>query len=199
MLSAILHTEEINWGGFGHLCWQRFRQQNSSWLLCSCRCFPFHPWTCSLSPLGPGYCPAWPEDIAILLLKSFESSKVCQEAPGKIRVEVLSVNHVQGWVELVCSNCDTARCWNEPVNVLKIYNVLFFSPVNCVSLDMAGLGPPQLHLHVWLGQTLVRGQMASRPKSRSEFPKCCAKMFCTGLESCQHINYTIEELALWLT
>ena len=99
-------------------------------------------------------------------------TKVCQEAPGKIRVEVLSVNHVQGWVELVCSNCDTARCWNEPVNVLKIYNVLFFSPVNCVSLDMAGLGPPQLHLHVWLGQTLVRGQMASRPKNRREFPKC---------------------------
>ena len=52
ILSAILHTEEINWGqliggGFGHLCWQRFRQQNSSWLLCSCRCFPSHPWTCS--------------------------------------------------------------------------------------------------------------------------------------------------------
>ena len=45
------------------------------------------------------------------------ASKVCHESPGEIWVEVLPVNHVQGWVELVCSNCDTARGWDKPMNV----------------------------------------------------------------------------------
>ena len=48
--------------------------------------------------------------------------------------------------------------------VIEKHNVTLPSPVNCVSLDMTGLGPLQLHLHVWLGQTLVRGQVASRPE-----------------------------------
>ena len=83
--------------------------------------------------------------------------------------------HVQGWDELHhCSNCDAARCWDEPVKVLTNFNVPFPSPVDCVSLDMAGLGPLQLHLHVWLSQTLVRGQMASRPENRDAInSKCC--------------------------
>ena len=91
-----------------------------------------------------------------------------QELPGEVGVKVLPVNHVQDWVELVCSNCDTARCWDKPVNIFNIYNITFPSPVNCVSFDMAGLGPLQLHLHVWLCQTLVRGQMAPRPENSSE-------------------------------
>ena len=106
------------------------------------------------------------------------ASKVCQESPGEIWVEVLPVNHVQGWVELVCSNCDTARGWDKPMNEFyKTYKIKFPLPVNCVSLHMTGLGPLQLHLHVWLGQTLVRGQMASRPENRGDFfPKKCPDM-----------------------
>ena len=94
-------------GGFWHLCWQRFRQQNSSWLLCSCRFFPSHPWTCSPSPLDPGYRQAWPKDIAVLLSPKILQRVpmrliIGQELPGEVGVKVLPVNHVQDWVELVC-------------------------------------------------------------------------------------------------
>ena len=37
------------------------------------------------------------------------------------------------------------------------------SPVDGVSLDVAGLSPLQLHLGVGLGQPLVRGKVASGP------------------------------------
>ena len=79
-----------------------------------------------------------------------------QELPGEVGVKVLPVNHVQDWVELVCSNCDAARCWDKPANMLdRKHYITRPSPVNCVSLDMTGLGPFQLYLHVWLGQTLL--------------------------------------------
>ena len=32
---------------------------------------------------------------------------------------------------------------------------------------MASLSPLQLHLHVWLGQALVRGQVTSRPEKKT--------------------------------
>ena len=81
---------------------------------------------------------------------------------------ILPVHHVQGWVELVCSDCDAARDRDEPVIVCLFYkNVTFPAPVDYVSLDMTGLGPLQLRLHVWLCQTLVRGQVASRPEIKN--------------------------------
>ena len=80
---------------------------------------------------------------------------------------ILPVHHVQGWVELVCSDCDATRYRDEPVNVFVLQNVTFPSPVDYVSLDMTGLGPLQLRLHVWLRQTLVRGQVASRPEIKN--------------------------------
>ena len=66
------------------------------------------------------------------------------------------MNHVQDWVELVSSNCDAPWCWDEPAQVCGINVTTSLSPVNSVSLDMTGLGPFQLHLHVWLRQTLVQ-------------------------------------------
>ena len=136
------------------------------------------------------------------------ASKLCQLAPGEIWVEVLPVNHVQGWVELVCSNCDTARGWDKPMNEFyKTYKIKFPLPVNCVSLHMTGLGPLQLHLHVWLGQTLVRGQMASRPENRGDFfisPKNSRPDLTTGVHFYHktlgakyliqiHVSSTIQE------
>merc|ERR1719317_418410 len=70
--------------------------------------------------------------------------------PWEIGILVISVNHVQRWIELVSSDGDAARCWDKPVDR--------------VCLDMASLSPLQLHLHVWLGQALVRGQVTSRPQ-----------------------------------
>ena len=109
-----------------------------------------------------------------------------QELPGEVGVKVLPVNHVQDWVELVCSNCDAARCWDKPANMLdRKHYITRPSPVNCVSLDMTGLGPFQLHLHVWLGQTLLGWQMASRPEdSGVKLPKVLT-FFCSGLKGSQ--------------
>ena len=41
------------------------------------------------------------------------------------------------------------------------------SPVDGVSLDVAGLSPLQLHLGVGLGQPLVRGKVAKGPGGRN--------------------------------
>ena len=41
-----------------------------------------------------------------------------QELPGEVGVKVLPVNHIQDWVELVCSNCDAVRCWDKPADML---------------------------------------------------------------------------------
>ena len=52
--------------------------------------------------------------------KYYLSLKICQEAPGEVGVEILPVNHVQDWVELVSSNCDAPWCWDEPAQVCGI-------------------------------------------------------------------------------
>ena len=93
------------------------------------------------------------------------------------------------------------------MSFIKTYKIKFPLPVNCVSLHMTGLGPLQLHLHVWLGQTLVRGQMASRPENRGDFfisPKNSRPDLTTGVHFYHktlgakyliqiHVSSTIQE------
>ena len=78
---------------------------------CSALAGAYHP-TLEHTPLHHLTLDVFQPDQKLFQFNLSRASKTCQLEPGEIWVEVLPVNHVQGWVELVCSNSDTARGWD---------------------------------------------------------------------------------------